>query len=401
MDKASLSHLSFVERRANPALASEALHRVHSTSDDALRGATTWAPADAERAAETGASDQVGLPAPGAVLDGSYRIEHLLAQGAMGAVYLATDLQLDRAVAVKVLLPQRADDAHLAQLFIDEARAMARVRHTNVVQVFATGLSEGLPFFVMEYVPGLTVAAIILQSRRQRQPTSLDTVCEILGQAAQGLTAIHESALFHGDVKPANMLITSGFHLAISDFGLVGSAKMGLSVLELAASEPKFAGGTPIYIAPELLCGVNVRPDMRYLSDVYSLGVSVFELLTGHGPFEGQTVRDVLHGHLHLPPPRVTASRPDLPLQVNAIMARALAKEPRQRFQGCIQFAAELSQLAHRVSRRNQPPFARRRYDAQDLRPHSIVSLAPRLCAATFDDQLEPPVLPDQGPDDR
>ena len=279
----------------------------------------------------------------GTIIEGAYYLERLLASGSMGVVYLAWDLLFDRQVAIKVLASRHAADQRIARMFRQEARAMARVHHANVVQIYATGVHGVLPYFAMEYVPGQTVAELISEACRRGRLTSLDTVSDILRQAAKGLTAMSECGLFHGDVKPSNMLINSASHVAISDFGLVGSAKaLGAGAV---SSRRGFVGGTPVYVAPELVCTTAVPPEKRHLCDVYSLGVSVFEMLTGDGPFDGATIRDILRGHLFTPPPRLTDRRPDLPPEIDAVMARALAKDPRDRFQRCTQLSAEVDRV--------------------------------------------------------
>jgi len=281
----------------------------------------------------------------GTILAETYRIERWLGQGGMGIVYLARDLVLERDVAVKILRPQNAADPRIAELFHREAIAMASVCHINVVQVFATGAHGALPFFVMEYVPGQTVAELVGDSYRRGHDLKLGKVSDILYQASRGLTAMRECGIFHGDVKPSNMLINSAFHVAISDFGLVGSAHARAAGVKPIASEPGFLGGTPRYVAPELVSGVDVPPEQHHLCDVYSLGASVFEMLTGHGPFVGQTVRDILRGHLFTPPPRVTDRRPDLPSAIDGVVTRALAKNPRDRFQACTELADEVDRV--------------------------------------------------------
>jgi len=286
------------------------------------------------------------LLAPGTILAERYDLERLLALGGMGAVYLARDLRLWRDVAVKVLLSDHAADPRVATLFRGEARAMAHVHHPNVVQLFATGQHGDLPFFVMEYVAGRNVSALIRDCYRQGQVVGLGTVSAILRQAAQGLGAMRRCGMFHGDVKPANMLIDPAFRVAISDFGLAGSTRARPVEVGPALSEPRFLGGTPRYVAPELISRTEVPPEKRHLCDVYSLGVSAFEMLTGEGPFGGDTIQDVLKGHLRQAPPRVTDLRPDLPPAIDAVIARALAKDPARRYAGCTELAVEVDRVA-------------------------------------------------------
>jgi serine/threonine protein kinase len=254
----------------------------------------------------------------------------------MGAVYLARDLSLEREVAVKILLPAHAADAGIVDSFHREAVAMASVRHINVVQIYTSGQSDGLLFFVMEYVPGRSVAALIRELFGCGESLPLDTLLGIVDQVSLGLAAMHQRGIFHGDVKPANMLIDESDHVAIADFGLVGSSKAVTDDVEGVAVNPRhISGGTPLYIAPELIAGNAVPPEERHLCDVYLLGVSVFEMFTGKGPFEGGTVEKVLRGHLFAPPPKLTKLRPDLPSALNPVIRRALAKRPQQRYPSC------------------------------------------------------------------
>lgn len=284
--------------------------------------------------------------AQGTILGGVHRIDRLLARGGMGAVYLAWDSQLEREVAIKVLLPRHAADPRIAALFHQEAVAMASVRHANVVQVFSAGQHGVLPFFVMEYVPGQTVARLIRDSYRQGLNVSLGTVSDILHQAAEGLSAMRECGLFHGDVKPSNMLIDSSLHVAIGDFGLVGPGREPAAGSEPSPSEPGLHCGTPLYVAPELIAGVAISPEKRHLCDVYSLGVSAFEMLTGRWPFVGGTIRDILRGHLFTAPPKVTDHRSDLPPEIDEVVGRAMEKDPRFRFQRFTDLSAQVDSVA-------------------------------------------------------
>jgi serine/threonine-protein kinase len=215
---------------------------------------------------------------------------------------------------------------------------MASVRHVNVVRIYTSGDHDGLPFFVMEHVRGCSVAALIRRRFGDGESIPLETLLVILDQVSLGLSAMHGHGIFHGDVKPANMLIGERGHVAITDFGLVGSSSAGTSE-GIEAYKRYISGGTPLYIAPELIAGKDVPPTERHLCDAYSLGVSLFEMFTGKGPFEGHTVDDVLEGHLHASPPKVTRLRPDLPPVLNLVLRRALAKRPHRRYPSCEELA--------------------------------------------------------------
>jgi serine/threonine protein kinase len=304
------------------------------------------ASADTARATLNFASDSSQRSEPpvaaGTTFARKYLLERLLGQGAMGAVYLARDLLLEREVAVKILLPAHTVDVGIVDSFHREAVAMASVQHINVVQIYTSGQCDGLLFFVMEYVPGRSVAALIRELFGRGQTIPLDTLLNIIDQVSQGLAAMHKRGIFHGDVKPANMLINDN-HVAITDFGLVGSSKAATDDVARVENPRLISGGTPLYIAPELIVGRAVPPEERHLCDVYSLGVSVFEMFTGQGPFQGPTIEKILKGHLVARPPQLTKLRPDLPSALNPVIRRALAKQPQRRYPGCEELAFAVS----------------------------------------------------------
>jgi serine/threonine-protein kinase len=159
-------------------------------------------------------------------------------------------------------------------------------------------------------------------------------------QVCRGLQAVHDRGFVHNDVKPANMLIGPPFRVALGDFGLVqggGTPPQGLS-------------GTPLYIAPELIRRDRLPDDQRHLSDIYSLGVSAYEMLTGSGPFEGETINELLLSHLHAQPSSIVAVRPEVPRALDAVILRALAKAPTERYNSCLELLAAMLQ-AQRCSR--------------------------------------------------
>jgi eukaryotic-like serine/threonine-protein kinase len=311
------------------------------------RGHLTLARRDPETLPGVSAVTHPEPLAPGTILAATYRLDRLLAHGGVGVVYLGWDLLLEREVAVKILLPAHAANPRTAAMFHREAIAMAGVCHINLVQIFSSGQHDDLPFLVMEYVRGQTIAALLRAFYGRGRVLGLHTVSSILRQAARGLQAMREHGIFHGDVKPSNMLIDAEHRVAISDFGLVGSARAGSE----HSTERGYFSGTPLYVAPELISGAEVTPEKRHLCDVYSLGVSVFEMLTGEGPFAAATIHEILRGHLFTPPPRVTSYRPDLPVAIDGVIARALAKDPRRRYQDCVRFAADVDRVVRQSER--------------------------------------------------
>jgi serine/threonine-protein kinase len=274
----------------------------------------------------------------GRTLDNKYQVQAVLGRGCTGIVYLADDLALQRRVAIKVLFPEYAADPKVAKSFRREAVAMASVRHENTVQIYAFGAHRGLPYFVMEYLAGRTVQTLVDRAGKRREPLHLVLVLNVIHQVCRGLQAVHDRGFVHNDVKPANMLIGPPFRVALGDFGLVQSG----------GAPPQGLSGTPLYIAPELIRRDRLPDDQRHLSDIYSLGVSAYEMLTGSGPFEGETINELLLSHLHAQPCRISEIRPEVPRALDAVILRALAKAPTERYNNCLELLAAMLQAMRR-----------------------------------------------------
>ena len=272
----------------------------------------------------------------GSVVAG-YRLEEQIGRGGMAVVYRARDVQLGRNVALKLLAPVLALDDAFRQRFIRESRAAAAVDHPYIIPIFAAGESEGVLFIAMRYVQGGDVR------------TLLDTVgslpagraAGIITQVALALDAAHLHGLVHRDIKPANMLLDSVAdsgqrdHVYLADFGL---SKRSLSVTGLT-SIGQFLG-TPAYVAPEQVEGRPV--DSR--ADQYALACASFEILSGAPPYQRDDDLAVMWAHVSTSPPSLSGQRPELPAAVDAVIARAMAKSPADRFPTCIAFALALRQ---------------------------------------------------------
>ncbi|MGV9679803.1 serine/threonine-protein kinase [Nocardia sp. NPDC003482] len=264
---------------------------------------------------------------------GGYRIERVLGSGGMGTVYLARHPRLPRSVALKVL--GRAADAEFRARFTREAELAARVDHPNVVEVYDRGSDGDRPWIAMRYVAGTDVRALIRQG-----PHGLPAAraLGILEQAAAGLDAAHRRGLIHRDVKPANLLVGDDDgtdHVFVTDFGI---ARAGDDPVRLTATGALVA--TLAYVAPEQILGAPV--DHR--ADIYSLGCTLFEMLTGTVPFGRPAPAAIVAAHLNDPPPRPSESDPALPPAIDEVIARALAKDPRQRYPTCAALAAAARQ---------------------------------------------------------
>jgi len=244
------------------------------------------------------------------------RIEAVAGRGGMGVVYRATELSLGRPVALKLLPPERAGDHEFRERFQRESRMAAAIDHPNVIPVYAAGEHDGSLYLVMRYVAGTDLHALL----RDRGALEPERAAELVAQVAAALDAAHAAGLVHRDVKPANVLL-AGDHAYLSDFGLTRLAGSDSSLTE--------AGrwiGTVEYSSPEQLRGEWT--DAR--ADVYSLGCVLFAALTGRPPFANGTVPATMLAHLHDVPPR--PSEFGAPVEVDRVMARALAKRPDERY---------------------------------------------------------------------
>ena len=275
-------------------------------------------------------------PLLGRVLDRRYRITERIARGGMASVYIAHDLRLDRTVAVKVMHPGMGDDEQFAGRFVREARAAARLSHPNVVAVYDQGEDEGAVFLAMEYVPGHTLRDTIAAHSPMPPAKALGYLEPVLG----ALAAAHRAGLVHRDVKPENVLISEDAHSA---GGRIKVADFGLARAVTAETQHTSTGvliGTVSYIAPELV--IEGKADAR--ADVYSAGVLLYELLTGRKPHTGETPIQVAYKHVHddVPPP--SRSVPGIPAYVDALVARATARDRDLR-------PADAGVLLHQVRR--------------------------------------------------
>ena len=259
----------------------------------------------------------------GTVIDSKFRIEARLGKGAMGSVYMATDLFLDRTVALKIVDPTRISTERAKQLFRNEAIAMARIQHPNVVLVFSYGYHGDVPYLVSEYVAGETVGVLL----RRSGPVHIDVALGILDQAAAALDAVHEAGLVHCDVKPDNLMVGPELRVQLMDFGLAR--------LELDKSRTRKRTGTPNYMAPEVIRGKPLPSGDAYLSDIYSLGVTAFQLLTGRLPFECEDFKTLARMHLHERPPAISQHIDGLGEGFDRAISVALEKDPYDRYSSC------------------------------------------------------------------
>jgi beta-lactam-binding protein with PASTA domain/tRNA A-37 threonylcarbamoyl transferase component Bud32 len=264
------------------------------------------------------------------LFDGRYRIIRRLGSGGMANVYLAEDEELGRRVAIKVLDEKHANDEQFVERFRREAKNAASLSHPNIVSIYDRGEAEGTYYIAMEYIEGRTLKDLIVA----RGPLPVDKAITYARQILGALRFAHRKGIVHRDIKPHNVLVDTDGRLKVTDFGI---ARAGASQMTEAGS----IIGTAQYLSPEQARGAPV--DQR--SDLYSVGVVLCEMLTGSVPFTGDTPVEIAMKHLSAVPKPPSASRPDVPDDLDLVTVRALAKDPRERFQTAEEMDSELGRV--------------------------------------------------------
>lgn len=272
---------------------------------------------------------------PDIVIDG-FRIVRLLGQGGMGRVYLAEQTGLRRMVALKVIRPGSLPGDTARRRFQTEAEAVARVNHPGIVQVFAVGECNGLAYMVLEFVPGRTLKEII----GLKGPLEPRQVLGIMTQVARALERANEAGIVHRDIKPENILVTKNGQAKVADFGLARLKTDGAGDLHI--TQEGTALGTPLFMSPEQVGGKPV--DIR--SDIYSLGVTAYQMLAGHPPFEGANAIEVAFRHVQGNPKPLDSIRPDIPRALVALVHRAMARKPEDRPQTPTELLADIAKAS-------------------------------------------------------
>jgi serine/threonine-protein kinase len=258
---------------------------------------------------------------------GTFRFIEQIGEGGMGVVYRGVDTGLDRQVAIKVLRPELTYDHELVERFRDEAKAQANLNHANIATLYAFVHTEGYCLIVMEFIEGNTFETLL--ANRGRLPWR--GAVSLTKQALQGLGFAHARGVVHRDIKPANLMLTNSGIVKVMDFGIV-------KALGHVKTRTGTQMGTPRYMSPEQIRGAHV--DAR--SDIYSVGVTLYELLTGDSPFHGDSDYDLMSAHIHTPPPSFSGHHGDIPANVEQVVMTALAKDPASRFQTAEDFGAAL-----------------------------------------------------------
>jgi serine/threonine-protein kinase len=267
----------------------------------------------------------------GTLFDGRYKVIRKLGAGGMANVYLAEDQELGRRVAIKILNDRHANDEQFVERFRREAKNAAALSHPNVVAIYDRGDAEGTYYIAMEYLDGRSLKELIIS----RGPAPVNVAIEYARQILSALRVAHRHGIVHRDIKPHNVLVDSEGRVKVTDFGI---ARAGTSQMTEAGS----IVGTAQYLSPEQARGSGV--DQR--SDLYSLGIVLYELLTGTVPFNGDTPVEIAMKHLSQTPDPPSVTRPDLPREIDLVVTRALAKDPDDRYQSAEEMDADLDRVA-------------------------------------------------------
>jgi serine/threonine-protein kinase len=314
------------------------------------------------------------LPSPGDLIVGKYRIERLIGRGGMGAVFAAQHELLNQRVALKLLLGELADSKEASVRFLNEARAAAQIQGEHVARVLDIGqLPTGAPFMVLEYLEGADLAAVL----HQRGPLPVVEVADYALQALDALAQAHAAGIVHRDLKPANLFLTrrhDGTSLVkVLDFGI---SKNLASAGPQGMTSTRAVLGSPEYMSPEQL---RTPREVDARTDLWSFGVILYELLTGHMPFTGESLAELFVQILERVPPPVRTLRPDIPLGLEMVISRCMTRDPNGRYANVSELAAELMFFASEQTRalalaRGSAPGLRAAMAAQQSGALPIVS---------------------------
>jgi serine/threonine protein kinase len=273
---------------------------------------------------------------------GRYEVIGELGQGAMGVVYKARDPLIDRVVAIKTINLGLAMDEkeEYEGRFYQEAKAAGRLNHPNIVTIYDVGKSGNVAYIAMEFLEGRELRDIM----NERGMLPVDQVLDVVAQVAMGLAYAHEHGIVHRDVKPSNIMLVRDGHVKITDFGI---ARMASSSVR---TQTGMVLGSPKYMSPEQVMGKEI--DQR--SDIFSLGVMLYEMLTGQAPFDGENVNAIMYQTLNVVPVPPNSLNPAVPEMVNFIVAKALTKGSEDRYQNAKDFAADLRTCRDTLPRSGQ-----------------------------------------------
>lgn len=268
----------------------------------------------------------------GKSLSGRYKIEEMLGQGGMSSVYKATDPNLKRVVAVKLIHPHLSDDSDFVKRFEEEATGVAQLRHPNIIQVYDFNSDDDNYYMVLEFVPGETMLDYLKRLNAEGRRLSVTKAAEFIADICDAVDYAHKRGMIHRDIKPANLMLSVMGQAILMDFGI---AKIVGGQRHTATGA---VVGTALYMAPEQITGES----LDHRADIYSLGITLFEMLSGHPPFEADSAMTLMMMQVNDPVPDIRELNPDVPAEMVAVLNKALAKDRNNRYQSAAQMAAAL-----------------------------------------------------------
>src|SRR5437764_1895489 len=312
------------------------------------------------------------------LFDGRYKIVRKLGAGGMADVYLAEDQELGRRVAIKILNDRHANDEQFVERFRREAKNAAGLSHPNIVSIFDRGQAEGTYYIAMEYLDGRSLKELITA----RGPAPIHVAVDYARQILAALRIAHRQGVVHRDIKPHNVLVDGEGRVKVTDFGI---ARAGPSQM----TEEGSIIGTAQYLSPEQAQGAPVTPS----SDLYSLGIVLYELLTGSAPFAGETPVELAMKHLSKVPEPPSHLRPEVPRDLDFVVMRALAKSPDERYQSADEMDADLARVARGVSVSPETEEAATAIIARPITAATVLAppATPHLPPPVYYDYDEPP----------
>ncbi|WP_141693352.1 protein kinase, partial [Curtobacterium sp. UCD-KPL2560] len=292
-------------------------------------------------------------PMIGRMIDQRYRVRSRIARGGMATVYLATDVRLERRVAIKIMHGHLADDQAFRERFIQEARSAARLSHPNLVGVYDQGAEDDTAYIVMEYIPGITLRDL-LQEHHALTP---EQATDILRAVLAGLASAHRAGIVHRDLKPENVLLADDGRIKLGDFGLArattANTATGAALL-----------GTIAYLSPELV----TRGSADSRSDIYALGIMLYEMLTGEQPYKGDQPMQIAYQHANDTVPAPSASTPGIPPELDDLVAWSTARDPEDRPRDAREMLDHMSGVQQRATGQ---------YRTAVLRPENATAILP------------------------